>query len=42
MDAVLGLIGLAVFAACVILFAAACTWMVVKLSPARSGGTQER
>jgi hypothetical protein len=37
MDAVIGLLGLAVFAACVIVFAAACTWLVVKLSPARSG-----
>ncbi len=36
MDAVLGLLGLAVFAACVIVFAAVCTWMVVKLSPSRS------
>jgi len=37
MDAVLGLLGLIVFAACVIAFAAAMTWVVVKLSPARSG-----
>jgi hypothetical protein len=35
MDAVLGLLGLVVFAACVIVFAAACTWLVVKLSPAK-------
>jgi hypothetical protein len=34
-DAVLGLLGLIVFAACVIAFAAAMTWVVVKLSPAR-------
>jgi hypothetical protein len=34
MDAVLGLIGLIVYAACVIAFAAACTWAVVKISPA--------
>jgi hypothetical protein len=37
MNAVLGLLGLIVFAACVIVFAAATTWVVVKLSPARSG-----
>jgi hypothetical protein len=42
MDAVLGLLGLVVFAACVIALAAACTWLVVKLSPARDRGTQER
>jgi hypothetical protein len=36
MDAVLGLLGLIVFAACVIAFAAAMTWLVVKLSPARN------
>jgi hypothetical protein len=36
-DAVLGLLGLVVFAACVIVFAAAMTWVVVKLSPARNG-----
>jgi hypothetical protein len=36
MDAVLGLLGLIVYAACVISFAAACTWAVVKISP--SGG----
>jgi hypothetical protein len=34
-DAILGLLGLVVFAACVIAFAAAMTWVVVKLSPAR-------
>ena len=38
MDAVLGLLGLIVFAACVILFAAAMTWVVVKLSPTHGGG----
>jgi hypothetical protein len=32
-DAVLGLLGLIVYAACVIAFAAACTWLVVKISP---------
>jgi hypothetical protein len=37
MDAVLGLLGLIVFAVCVIALAAAMTWVVVKLSPARSG-----
>ena len=36
MDAVLGLFGLVVFAACVIVFAAAMTWVVVRLSPARN------
>ena len=34
MDAVLGLLGLIVFAAIVIVLAAAMTWVVVKLSPA--------
>ncbi len=34
MDAVLGLLGLIVYAACVIGFAAAMTWLVVKLTPA--------
>jgi len=37
MDAVLGLLGLVVFAACVIVFAAAMTWVVVKVSPAKKG-----
>jgi hypothetical protein len=35
-DTVLGLLGLIVFIACVIAFAAAITWVVVKLSPAQS------
>ena len=35
MDTVFGLLGLIVFCVCVILFAAAMTWVVVKLSPAR-------
>jgi hypothetical protein len=34
MDDVLGLLGIAVFAACVIGLAAAVTWVVVKVSPA--------
>jgi hypothetical protein len=34
-DAVIGLLLLAVYAACVIVFAAAMTWIVVKLSPSR-------
>jgi len=38
-DAILGLLGLVVFAACVIAFAAAMTWLVVKLSPSRSNST---
>jgi hypothetical protein len=37
-DAILGLLGLIVFAACIIVIAAACTWAVVKLSPARNAG----
>jgi hypothetical protein len=36
MDTVLGLLGLVVFSACIIAIAAACTWAVVKLSPARN------
>jgi hypothetical protein len=36
-DAVLGLLGLIVFAVCVIILAAATTWAVVKAIPARSG-----
>jgi hypothetical protein len=35
MDAILGMLGLVVFAACVIALAAATTWLVVKLSPTR-------
>jgi hypothetical protein len=35
-DVVLGLIGLLVFIVCVILLAAAMTWLVVKISPAKS------
>jgi hypothetical protein len=35
MDAVLGLLGLVVFCACVIALAAATTWLVVKISPAK-------
>jgi hypothetical protein len=31
----LGLLGLVVFSACVIVFAAAMTWLVVKISPTR-------
>jgi hypothetical protein len=42
MDAVLGLLGLVVFAACVIVLAAAMTWVVVKLSPSRNGTEQKR
>ena len=36
METVLGLLGIVVFAACVIALAAAVTWLVVKLSPAKS------
>jgi hypothetical protein len=35
MDAILGMLGLVVFAACVIALAAATTWLVVKLSPTK-------
>jgi hypothetical protein len=35
MDAILGLLGLVVFAACVIVLAAATTWVVVRLSPTK-------
>jgi hypothetical protein len=35
MDAVIGMLGLVVFAACVIALAAATTWLVVKISPAK-------
>jgi hypothetical protein len=41
-DTVLGLLGLAVFVLCVIAFAAAMTWVVVKLSPTRSGSAQQQ
>jgi hypothetical protein len=34
-DTVLGLLGLILFTACVIVFAATITWVVVKVSPAR-------
>jgi hypothetical protein len=36
MGAVFGLLGLIVYAACVIVFAAAMTWLVVKISPSGS------
>jgi hypothetical protein len=32
-DIALGLLGLIVYAACVIVLAAACTWLVVRISP---------
>jgi hypothetical protein len=35
-DAALGLLGLIVFGACVIVLAAAMTWLVVKISPSKS------
>jgi hypothetical protein len=38
-DTVLGLLGLVVFAACVIALAAVTTWIVVRLSP---GGEQKQ
>jgi hypothetical protein len=37
MDTALGLVGLAVFIACVIALAAGVTWAVVKVSPAPGG-----
>jgi len=37
-DVVLGLLGLIVFAAWVIVLAAATTWVVVKVSPGRARG----
>ena len=37
MTAVLGLIGLVIFSACVIALAAGITWLVVKLIPANRG-----
>ena len=40
MDAVLGLLGLIVFSACVIAFAAAMTWVVVKVSPAKNASNR--
>ncbi len=36
MGALLGMLGLIVYAMCVIAFAAAMTWLVVKVSPAGS------
>jgi hypothetical protein len=35
MDTILGIVGLIIFGACVILLAAATTWLVVKISPSR-------
>jgi hypothetical protein len=35
MDTFLGLLGLVIFAFCVIVLAAATTWLVVKISPAK-------
>jgi hypothetical protein len=34
-DTVLGLLGLIVYAACIIVLAAAITWVVVRVSPSR-------
>ena len=41
MDTALGLIGILVFAACVIALAAAVTWVVVKVSPAEKPAPSE-
>ena len=35
MDAIIGMLGLVVFGACVIALAAATTWLVVKISPTK-------
>ena len=35
MDAILGLVGLIIFSACIVVLAAGMTWVVVKISPAR-------
>jgi hypothetical protein len=35
MDAIIGMLGLVVFGACVIALAAATTWLVVKISPSK-------
>jgi hypothetical protein len=35
MDAIIGMLGLVVFGACVIAFAAATTWLVVRISPSK-------
>jgi hypothetical protein len=40
-DAVIGLLLLTVYAACVIVFAAAMTWMVVRLTPSRDKASQK-
>jgi hypothetical protein len=40
MDTVLGLLGLIVFAVCVIGLAAAITWAVVRLSPTKNAKRQ--
>jgi hypothetical protein len=37
-ETVLGLLGLGLYIACVIVFAAATTWLVVKISPTKSAG----
>jgi hypothetical protein len=34
MDSILGLVGLVIFSVCIIVLAAAMTWVVVKISPA--------
>ena len=36
METALGLVGILIFALCVVALAAAVTWLVVKLSPAKS------
>jgi hypothetical protein len=41
-DTVLGLIGLVIFAVCVIALAAVTTWIVVRLSPGKKPQSQQR
>ena len=38
MDTVLGLLGLLVYIVCIVLLAAATTWIVVKVSPTKRQG----
>ena len=42
MDTVLQLLGLVVFAACIIALAAVTTWIVVRLSPGGQAQTQQQ
>ena len=42
METVLGLLGIVIFCAAVIIFAAAVTWLVVKLTPSRDDKPEEK